>query len=266
LHTGIAPGLFELSGFPPGDITVTVSGSQGETQSTRTHSLQLSANAELDLTPHGPLVDLSGTVLTQLNVADPQKEDANQASQLERASSFMLEFRSRKTGESFKTAVSNKGEFSFAGSALSPGTYEVGLTDDQSLQVSSLEATGATVSRHTIDIPGGQPVKLIVHTAEGKCSLTGIALKDGKTFAGAMIVLISQDPDQNPALFHRDQSDSDGSFYIAPLFPGRYTLLAIENGWDLEWSNPAVLFKYLPNGIPVEIKPNAAMNLNAKVQ
>jgi hypothetical protein len=258
LHTGIAPGLFELSGFPPGDITVTVSGSQGEAQSTRTHSLQLSANAELDLTPHGPLVDLSGTVLTQLNVADPQKE--------EKASSFMLEFHSRKTGESFKTAVSNKGEFSFAGSALSPGTYEVGLTDDQSLQVSSLEATGATVSHHSIDIPGGQPVKLTVHTAEAKCSLTGVALKDGKTFAGAMIVLIPQDPDQSPALFHRDQSDSDGSFYMAPLFPGRYTLLAIENGWDLEWSNPAVLFKYLPNGLPVEIKPNAAMHLNAQVQ
>jgi hypothetical protein len=266
LRTGIAPGLFELSGFPPGDITVTVSGSQGEAQSTRTHSLQLSANAELDLTPQGPLVDLSGTVLTQLNVADPQKEDANQASQLEKTSSFMLELHSRKTGESFKTAVSNKGEFSFAGSGLSPGTYEVGLTDDQSLQVSSLEATGATVSHHSIDIPGGQPVKLTVHTAEAKCSLTGVALKDGKTFAGAMIVLIPQNPDQNPALFHRDQSDSDGSFFMAPLFPGRYTLLAIENGWDLEWSNPAVLFKYLPDGLPVEIKPNTAMNLNAKVQ
>jgi len=180
--------------------------------------------------------------------------------------SFLLEFRSRKTGESFKTNISHKGEFSLAGSVLTPGTYEVGLSDNLIFQVSSLEATGATVSRHTIDIPGGQPVKLIVHTSQAKSTLTGIALKDGKPFAGAMILLVPQDADQNPALFHRDQSDSDGTFAVAPLFPGRYTLLALENGWELEWSNPAVLFQYLPNGLSVEIQPNAAANFNAKVQ
>jgi hypothetical protein len=81
-----------------------------------------------------------------------------------------------------------------------------------------------------------------------------------------MILLVPQDPGQNPALLHRDQSDSDGSFSMSPIFPGRYTLLAIENGWDLEWSNPAVLFQYLPNGQPLELKSNATAELNAKVQ
>jgi hypothetical protein len=265
LRTEISPGLIELSGIPPGDITVTVGGSQGQIESSRTQSLQLAANAELDLTPHGPLVDVSGTVLTPRDVAAARQESVDQDSQAERTS-FMVELHSRKTGESFKTAVSNKGEFSFAASALAPGIYEVGLADDQTLQVTFLEATGATVSHRTVDIPGGQPVKLTIHTSEAKCSLSGIALKDGKPFAGAMMLLVPQEADQNPALFHRDQSDSDGSFAMAPLFPGRYTLLALENGWDLEWSNPAVLFNYLPNGQPVEIQPNAAVNLNAKVQ
>jgi hypothetical protein len=81
-----------------------------------------------------------------------------------------------------------------------------------------------------------------------------------------MILLVPQDPGQNPAQFHRDQSDSDGSFYMAPIFPGRYTLLALENGWDLEWSNPAVLAKYLPKGLPIELLPNAAVTFSAKVQ
>jgi len=263
LRTEISPGLLELSGIPPGDVTVTVSGSHGETEVTRTQSLQLAANAELDLTPHGPLVDVSGVVLIQQDSPDPQTDPAEQDSS---PMSFLLELRSRKTGESFKANISHKGEFSLAGSALTPGTYEVGLSDNSIFQVTSLEATGATVSHRIIEIPGGQPVKLTVHTAQAKCSLTGIALKDGKPFAGAMILLVPQDADQNPALFHRDQSDSDGSFAMAPLFPGRYTLLAIENGWDLEWSNPAVLFNYLPNGLPVEIKPNATANFNAKVQ
>jgi hypothetical protein len=268
LRTEISPGLFELSGIPPGDITVTVGGSQGQTESSRKQSLQLTANADLDLTPRGPLVDVSGVVLAQQQqaVADPQEESVDQDSQLERTSSFFIELHSRKTGESFKTSVSNKGEFSFAASALTPGTYEVDLSGNPTFQVSSLEATGATVSHRTIEIPGDQPVRLTVHTSQAKCSLTGFALKDGKPFAGAMILLVPQDADQSPALFHRDQSDSDGSFLMAPLFPGRYTLLALENGWDLEWSNPAVLFQYLPNGLSVEIQPNAAANFNAKVQ
>lgn len=262
-RTEISPGLFELSGIPPGDVTVTVSGSQGQTESSRTQSLQLAANAEIDLTPHGTLVDVSGVVLIQQDAPDPQTDTAEEDSS---SMSFMLELRSRKTGESFKANISPKGEFSLAGSALPPGTYEVGLSGNLIIQVTSLEATGATVSHRTIEIPGGQPVKLTIHTAEAKSSLTGVALKDGRPFAGAMILLVPQGADQNPALFHRDQSDSDGTFALAPLFPGRYTLLALENGWDLEWSNPSVLFNYLPNGLPVEIKPNAAANFNAKVQ
>ncbi len=266
-RTEISSGLFELSGIPPGDATVIVSGAQGENDSTiRTQSLQLSANTELDLTPHGSLAEVSGVVLTQKDATETQNEVTDQTSPSDGPSPFMLEFRSRKTGESFKTAVSSKGEFSFSGSALPQGTYEVGLSDNQSLQVSSLEATGATVSHRTIDIPSGQPVKLTVHIAEAKCSVAGVALKDGKPFAGAMILLVPQDPDQDPSQFHRDQSDSDGSFSMSPIFPGRYTLLALENGWEIEWSNPAVLFKYLPNGLPVELKPDASVNLNAKVQ
>jgi hypothetical protein len=68
------------------------------------------------------------------------------------------------------------------------------------------------------------------------------------------------------SLYHRDQGDSDGSFLMSPLFPGRYTLLAIENGWDLEWSDPDVLFRYLPTGQPVVLAPGASLTLNAKVQ
>jgi hypothetical protein len=263
VQTEISPGLFELSGIPPGEVTVTVSGSQGQMESTRTQSLQLSANAELDLTPHSTLVDVSGIALTQQDASDTQADAAEQDSS---PMSFLLEFRSRKTGESFKANISHKGEFSLAGSALTPGAYDVDLAGNLIFQVSFLEATGATVSHRTIDIPGGVPVKLTVHTSQAKSTLTGIALKDGKPFAGAMILLVPQEADQNPAFFHRDQSDSDGSFAMAPLFPGRYTLLALENGWDLEWSNPAVLFNYLPNGQAVEIKPDATANFNAKVQ
>jgi hypothetical protein len=257
--TEISPGLFELFGIPPGDGTLIFRSFQGDSESVRTQPLQLSSSTELDLTPHSPLADVSGVVLVPGAASD-------QSSAGDKSPPFLLQFRSPKTGETYQAAVSNKGEFSFAASALPAGTYEVGLNNESFFQISSLEAVGATLSRRTIEIPAAEPVKLTVHISEAKCSVGGFALKDGKPFAGAMILLVPQDPGQNPAQFHRDQSDSDGSFYMAPIFPGRYTLLALENGWDLEWSNPAVLAKYLPKGLPIELLPNAAVTFSAKVQ
>jgi hypothetical protein len=67
-------------------------------------------------------------------------------------------------------------------------------------------------------------------------------------------------------LFRRDQSDSDGSFNLAGIVPGKYTVVAIENGWDLEWSNPAVLQKYLAGGHAVQIGANANLDVKLNVQ
>jgi protocatechuate 3,4-dioxygenase beta subunit len=257
----VSPGLVEISGIAPGDATITFSPSQADSAPEYSQSVHLSGNTELDLRPHGSLVDVTGTVLVDVDPANQSPPPGEQLS-----STSQIQFRSRKTGEVFSIFISQQSGFSFSGLSLPAGTYELSIADAPNLQVSSIEATGATVSRRTIDISAGQPVKLTVHTAQANCSVAGFALKDGKPVAGAMILLVPQDPDQKPALFHRDQSDSDGSFFMAPIFPGRYTLLAIENGWELEWANPAVLFKYLPSGRPVELLPNAAASLNAKVQ
>lgn len=81
-----------------------------------------------------------------------------------------------------------------------------------------------------------------------------------------MVLLVPQDPGHDMSLYHRDQSDSDGSFSMSPLFPGRYILIAIENGWDLEWADPKVMLQYLPAGQPLELKPNASLTLNPRVQ
>jgi len=48
--------------------------------------------------------------------------------------------------------------------------------------------------------------------------------------------------------------------------PGRYTLMAIEDGWDLEWAAPAVLQKYISGGESVQIAPNQKTNVSIRVQ
>jgi len=257
----ISPGLVEISGVTPGDATITIVSPQGDNASEYSQTVHLTGDTELDLRPHGPLVDVTGTVLVDGEPAEQAPPLGEQVSP-----TLQIQFRSPKTGEVFSTQISQQLGFSLAGLTLPVGTYELSFADYPNLQVTSVEATGATVSRRTIDIPGREPVKLTVHTSQADCSVAGFALKNGKPAAGAMILLVPQDPEQNPARFHRDQSDSDGSFLMSPIFPGRYTLLAIENGWELEWANPAVLFKYLPNGQPIEIKPDSTVNLKVNVQ
>jgi hypothetical protein len=54
-------------------------------------------------------------------------------------------------------------------------------------------------------------------------------------------------------LSRRDQSDSDGSFSLRDVVPGQYTVVAIEDGWELDWAEPQVIARYLPSGIPVTV-------------
>jgi hypothetical protein len=96
--------------------------------------------------------------------------------------------------------------------------------------------------------------------------IDGTALRNGKPAPGAMIVLIPRDLANNQSRVRRDQSDSDGTFTLPQIPPGSYTLLAIQNGWELEWQNPAVLEPYLKLGQPVLVGPNHRYETKINVQ
>ena len=61
----------------------------------------------------------------------------------------------------------------------------------------------------------------------------------------------------NRELFRRDQSDQDGTFSLQQVIPGSYTVIAIENGWDLDWGKPAVLAQYIKHGQPITVFSHA---------
>jgi hypothetical protein len=79
-------------------------------------------------------------------------------------------------------------------------------------------------------------------------------------------VLMPADPANNHVLFRRDQSNSDGTFNLVNVVPGRYTLVAIENGWDQEWMNPDVLKKFTAQGesVSVEVKGKYSVKVNVQ--
>ena len=87
-----------------------------------------------------------------------------------------------------------------------------------------------------------------VFVVSGSARVEGFAKQDGKPAAGAMVVLVPKHPGTSRDLFRRDQSDLDGSFTLQGVIPGTYTVIAIADGWDLDWSQPSVISSYAVHG------------------
>jgi hypothetical protein len=77
-----------------------------------------------------------------------------------------------------------------------------------------------------------------------------------------MVVLVPKDPESHRDLFRRDQSDQDGSFSLQSVIPGTYTIVAIENGWDLDWSRPGVIAHYAQHGQPVTVPDHTQKSMH----
>jgi len=130
-------------------------------------------------------------------------------------------------------------------------------------------ASGDSQTRgHTLTVPEDVSLTVSLSLVEGKVSVEGLAKRAGKPASGAMIVLVPKDPEGNQELFRRDQSDLDGSFTLRSVVPGSYTLIAIDDGWDLDWALPGVLAPYLKHGraIKVEDQTRGALDVPDAVE
>jgi hypothetical protein len=81
-----------------------------------------------------------------------------------------------------------------------------------------------------------------------------------------MILLVPEDSEVNLPKFRRDQSDSDGTFTLIDVLPGRYRVLAIDDGWDLEWANLSLLKKRLDHAQKIEVQPSKTYQITIDVE
>lgn len=183
--------------------------------------------------------------------------------QLERGRTPDVVLRNTARGQLHQQSVGIDGSFAFK-EGLASGTYEVGVANAPGFFVWGISATGAVASGTRLEIRRAQSVELSVVVTRAVGTVEGTALKDGKAMAGAMIVLVPQNQ-KDVSLYRRDQSDSDGTFVLSSVLPGSYTLVALQS-WDVEWSNPKVLSKYLPQGKPVQAQGGAAEQVQVEVQ
>jgi len=247
----VSPGVVEVVGLPAGHYTVrnyVVGQAQSEWTSSR----------EIDVTSTGEINPSEGTQYVPVS-AKLQVSSGSLPRQV------YVGLLNKATNEMFLERASASGELSFK-QGIKPGQYEMSLAGPINLYLAGTSAEGAKVSGRTVEIRNGSPAKLNITLAHGEAEITGTAQREGKPFAGAMIVLVPDDPGHNLVLFRRDQSDSDGTFALPRVVPGNYKLLAIEKGWDLEWTNPDVLEKFMAAAAPVHAQANGKYSVKVNVQ
>jgi len=169
-----------------------------------------------------------------------------------------------RTGGGFGR-ISEDGSFQFQRGNMPPGRYRIRLANTQEFYIKSIAVKGAEYTHGMLDVVEGASIQLSIAAAKGLSRVNGIAFKDDKPFAGAMVLLLPADPSQAGDI-PRDQSDSDGTFTLPSARPGRYTLIAIDDGQDLAYQEAAVMKPYLAQAqtVDVPLPSDAVVKVNVQ--
>jgi hypothetical protein len=241
----VSPGVYEVSGIPAGKYLVGMPDSTGG----------FKGAAEMDLLNGQELDSNAARSVTKVKATVHVRGVANLPEELHVA------LRNSKGRFVAWELVNPKGEVEFQDAA--PGTYEVlAGTSTKAYSVVAIASGDSETRGHTLTVPEDASLTVSLSLVEGKVNVEGHAKRAGKPASGAMIVLVPKDPDANHELFRRDQSDLDGSFTLHSVVPGSYTLIAIDDGWDLDWAKPAVLAPYLKHGQAIKVEDQTRSSLH----
>jgi hypothetical protein len=227
----VSPGVFEINGVAPGRYSVRTPGSGDGNE----------AN-EINLTNDGQ----------ELNVPGPEagadiKATVQLVGETKLPPHLGIALRNSKMRVVDWQEVGAKSEIGFQD--VAPGKYEVlAFAQPKQYSVVRISSTSSDTAGHILNVTAGSSLAVSFSLVAGTVNVEGFAKRAGKAAPGAMVVLVPRDPESHRDLFRRDQSDQDGSFSLREVVPGSYTIVAIENGWDLDWSRPGVIAHYAEHG------------------
>jgi hypothetical protein len=232
----VSPGLVEITGIPAGRYNVRMNGGGS--------GLQMNG---LDLSKDGEEIDTSsGEAPSNVKVSVQIPGETVLPSRL------FVGLRSGRRVIAAWRPIDPKGEVQL--DQITPGRYELLVAGGtKPYSIAHIASEGGEVSGHTLTVVAGSSPSLSLRLVGGSVEVQGMVKRAGKVFAGAMVVLVPKDPEIDHDLFRRDQSDLDGTFTLHGVIPGSYSLLAIENGWDLDWSKPGVIAAYRKQGRTIQV-------------
>jgi len=234
----------QMRGVAPGNYVVSVSqfgaGPRGH-QSLGSARVTASAEAHVNAS------ELTRTTVSGHVVMEGRAEGADLAIRLVQPANGVNVFCPVGRDGSFRCSMRGQ-----QGAGITPGLYQVRLARSEELYAKSIAVKGAAYASGLLDIREGTTADLSIVAAKGSTKLNGIALAAGRPFSGAMVLLVPQDSGSDGGI-PRDQSDSDGTFTLPDVHPGKYLLVAIDHGHDFEYHNGKVLQPYLAGAQSVEI-------------
>ena len=252
---GYEKGVFEYAGLAPGHYTLELQGGASATggRSGWYRDIELYGDMELSASESPAMASVTGLV-TYEGVSTPSRETP------------YIELRNEETGDSWTDRISDKGLFGLKDNELRPGTYQVVLYGAPDWILTRIVAQNARVQGSQITLTAGASAKLACTATRVSANLPGMVVQGDKPVSGAMVLLVPDDGGGDKQRYRRDESDSDGTFTFRQVIPGQYTAVAIRNGWNLEWGDPAVLAPYLAKGEKVTITAEKSPNLTLQVQ
>jgi hypothetical protein len=230
----------EIEGVAPGQYDVELNAQNG--QSGRFMSLDASSDhASIDAASASTMADVSGKVTmadhgslpTDLNlILRPQQGDYGTSARVEADGSFHVH-------------------------AVRPGAYElIAGASGHVMVVTHLNAGGGSVEDALLKV-GSEPIELTATLLEATAKVIGVVQLDGKPAPGVCVILVPSKSSEGSQGGSLNQSDSDGSFNFPNIAPGEYMLLAIQDGWTLDWARPEVMARYLAKGQKVTVAAHA---------
>jgi hypothetical protein len=232
----VSPGVVEVTGIPPGKYSVRAGGGAP--------ALQMNG---IDLSKDGQEIETSSA-----EILSSVKVSVRLPGESAIPPGLSVGLRSGNRVPAVWQPLGPKGEAELP--QVAAGRYEVLVGGaEKPYAVAHISAEGGSVSGHTLTVTAGSSVALSLTLAGGSAEVQGTVKRAGKAVAGAMVVLVPKDQEVNGDLIRQDQTDLDGSFSLRNVVSGSYTVVAIEKGWDLDWSRPNVLAAYLKGGQTIEV-------------
>ncbi|HET7106783.1 MAG TPA: carboxypeptidase-like regulatory domain-containing protein [Candidatus Acidoferrum sp.] len=259
----ISPGVVEVSGLASGNYRVLMIGGSGI--GPHEERVEVNGDAELDFqggTPRAPVI--SGT----LRFAQPPATTAWVVLQLldDTGNQSVVQTMPKREENPAGTAPKQPTEFTFQFANLPPGArvFELFATAPQGVAIEKIEANGASVNGNKVTPDGTGEVRLKLTASENTAVIRGTATRKGQPFAGAMILLL---PESGlPESARRDQSDSDGTFTLPNIVPGKYRLMALINGWELPWADAEQQKALLGKGVALVIGKDSPAPFKIEVE
>jgi hypothetical protein len=241
-------GDVEISGVLPGQYEVTVTHSAGQPRPVSTHFTANIADGATQLTADSDVEEV--TVSGKVTSSD---------SKVRFAGISLMALHSQRN---YFAPLNDAGDFSLQ---VPPGEYQV-ISQIPQMYLASVTSHDTVVKGRMLQVKAGSAPKLEIVAGNGYGQVEGVAERDGRPASGVMVLLVPEDAKDNQILSRRDQSDSDGTFSLFNIIPGRYRLLAIDEGWELNWADPNVLAAYLKKSITVQVHAHDKLNGKVEVQ